>query len=122
MAGNVRRSPRAERDLIEIWNFIATDNERAADGVLDRIEGALEMLANNPLAGRARPELGAQLRSFPVGAYVIFHLGQKRGYGDSAVIGCRNPVTPTIQGQAAGVGLSEQNRDRERLLPPAGAS
>jgi toxin ParE1/3/4 len=31
------------------------------------------MLADNPLAGRARPELAAGIRSFPVGRQVIFY-------------------------------------------------
>lgn len=70
----VTRRPRARQDLIEIWTYIADDNETAADGVLDRIDGVLAMLANNPLAGRERPELVASLRSFPVGSYVLFYL------------------------------------------------
>lgn len=61
---DVVRHPLARRDLLEIWNFVADDNE-AADGVLDRIEAALIMLAENPLAGRARPELAAARRSVP---------------------------------------------------------
>ena len=32
------------------------------------------MLIENPLAGRERRELGASLRSFPVGSYVIFYV------------------------------------------------
>jgi len=43
--------------LIEIWNFIAADSERAADKLLDRIEEILRMLGDNPKAGRVRPEL-----------------------------------------------------------------
>ncbi|MGX7706132.1 type II toxin-antitoxin system RelE/ParE family toxin [Methylobacterium sp. Gmos1] len=78
MANLVRR-PRARRDLLEIWNFIAEANEAAADGVLDRIEAALVMLAENPLAGRARPDLAASLRSFPAGSYLIFYQPIERG-------------------------------------------
>jgi len=69
----VSRRPRARRDLIEIWNNIAADNERAADQLLDRIEEVLRMLGDNPKAGRIRPELSLGLRSFPVGKYVVFH-------------------------------------------------
>lgn len=72
--GEVTRRPRARQDLIEIWTYIADDNEAAADGVLDRIDGVLVMLADNPLIGRERPELAASLRSFPVGSYVLFYL------------------------------------------------
>ena len=46
---------------------------RAADGLINRIGEVFEMLLQNPLAGRARPELRQDLRSFPVGNYVIFY-------------------------------------------------
>ncbi len=50
------RRPQAQFDLIEIWTFIADDNEVAADRVLDRIDSVLRMLSEQPAAGRARPE------------------------------------------------------------------
>jgi toxin ParE1/3/4 len=40
--------------------------------VLDRIGAVIDVLAQNPLAGRARPELGRGVRSFPVGNYIVF--------------------------------------------------
>ena len=73
MARNIRRRPQAERDLIEIWEYIADDNENAADRMLDRFEHALLTLSEHPQAGRARPELASDLRSFPVGNYVLFY-------------------------------------------------
>jgi len=73
MSSKVSRRPRARRDLIEIWNFIAADSERAADKLLDRIEEILRMLGDNPKAGRVRPELSRGLRSFPVRNYVVFY-------------------------------------------------
>jgi toxin ParE1/3/4 len=73
MANRVFRSPLARLDLIEIWQFIADDNEPAADRFLDRIDQALVMLRDNPQAGRARPELTADIRSFAVGNYVLFY-------------------------------------------------
>ena len=47
---------------------------KAADALLDRIEQAFDMLAQNPLAGRARNDLASKLRSFPVGSYIIFYI------------------------------------------------
>jgi len=44
MAREILRRPQARLDLIEIWNFIADDNERAADRILDRIDKTLNML------------------------------------------------------------------------------
>ncbi|KQS99189.1 MULTISPECIES: type II toxin-antitoxin system RelE/ParE family toxin [unclassified Rhizobium] len=62
MVLDLRRSPRAKADLIDIWRYIARDNDAAADRLSDR-----------PEAGRPRPELHADLRSFPVGNYIIFY-------------------------------------------------
>jgi toxin ParE1/3/4 len=73
MAHRVSRSPRARADLLMLWRFIAEDSETAADGVIDHIEQALHMLADHPHAGRQRPEIGAGLRSFAVGRYVLFY-------------------------------------------------
>lgn len=42
--------------------------------MLDRIERAFDMLAQNPLAGRARSDLASKLRSFPVGSYIVFYI------------------------------------------------
>lgn len=69
----IRRWPQARADLREIWLGIAEDNMRAADGVLDRIDGAIRMLAEQPEAGRSREELRAGLRYFPVGSYLVFY-------------------------------------------------
>ena len=73
MARRVTQRPKAERDLIEIWQFIADDNEPAADRLLDRIDRALLTLCDNPHVGRARPELAPNLRSYPVGNYVLYY-------------------------------------------------
>jgi len=66
MPGEILRRPQARLDLIDIWNYIADDNEAAADRLLDRIE--------QPKAGRERAELAPGLRSFPVGNYLLFYL------------------------------------------------
>ena len=57
-----------------MWDYIAADNVKAADALLVRIEELFDMLAQAPLAGRARNELAVKLRSFPVGNYVIFYI------------------------------------------------
>lgn len=61
-------------DATSIWAFVADDNVRAAEALIDRIDRTSDMLADTPFAGRARPELGPGLRSFPVGNYVIFYI------------------------------------------------
>lgn len=77
--GRITRRPLAGQDLVDVWTYIAAEDESAADAVLDRIEGALVMLADRPQAGRARPELMNDLRSFPVGRSVLFYLPRAGG-------------------------------------------
>ena len=67
------KRPRAELDLLEIWDYIADDNLNRADEFLDRIEGTLQTLARNPGMGKNREELLPELQSFPIGSYVVFY-------------------------------------------------
>ncbi len=69
----ILKRPAAEQDLLAIWLYVAADNDAAADGLLDRIDGALQFLAENLQAGSARPELGNAIRSFVVGKYSLFY-------------------------------------------------
>jgi toxin ParE1/3/4 len=84
MPGEILRRPQARLDLIDIWNYIADDNEAAADRMLDRIGGVLQMQSEQPKAGRERPELAPRLRSFPVGNYLLFYLPLPRGHRPGA--------------------------------------
>ena len=69
----IARQPQARRDLIEIWNYIADDNVRSADALIDRVDAKLTLLATNPKLGRVRDELSIGLRSFSVGHYILFY-------------------------------------------------
>jgi len=68
-----RISGRARRDLLEIWRYIADDNERAANRFIDLLVQRFQLLGKNPYAGRNRDELRHGYRSFPVGQYVVFY-------------------------------------------------
>lgn len=78
MARIVKR-PRALADLAEIWAYIADDSTKNADAFAGLIDEKFHALARQPGMGRARPELGKSLRSFPVGRYVIFYLPLPKG-------------------------------------------
>lgn len=67
------KRPRAEADLVEIWQFIARDDLRAADRQLDRIEAQCRLLASNPRLGRLRPEIAHDARAWVVGRYLILY-------------------------------------------------
>ena len=64
---------RADTDLSEIVDHIATDNIDAALAIDARFTELFEMLAQNPLAGRERPEIESGVRSFPAGNFLIFY-------------------------------------------------
>jgi len=69
----IRRTARAEEDLIDIWVYIAHDNIRAADRVLDEIEDSFFLLAEQPRLGRERPDIAPELRYLPVRRYLILY-------------------------------------------------
>ena len=50
-----------------------------ADKFAVLIDEQLRALARRPRMGRSRPELAPELRSFPVGQYVIFYLPRPNG-------------------------------------------
>ena len=69
----VTRRPLAAADILDIWDHIAEDSLDQADRWVDKLDEKLRLIATQPLMGRARHELAADLRSFPFGRYVIFY-------------------------------------------------
>ncbi|MEK6745440.1 MAG: type II toxin-antitoxin system RelE/ParE family toxin [Pseudomonadota bacterium] len=61
----------AEKDLDEIWWYIAQDNPLNADGFLDLIQETCLAISEYPNIGEARGELIKKLRSFPVGSVSV---------------------------------------------------
>ena len=67
-----RLSQAAEADLDEIWLHVTEHSSaETADRLVDRLTGAFLMLARHPFAGRARDDLRAGYRSFPMGNYLV---------------------------------------------------
>ena len=73
MAKRVTLSPLAEIDLLDIALYIATENPRASDDFAHELDDKFSLLLTQPEMGRARPELGKKLRSFPIKNYVVFY-------------------------------------------------
>lgn len=70
----LRKSAAAKKDLENIWLYIAQDNLKAADAMIDRIDEVLYLLEENPLAGRAYPNPKIEnLRIFPIRKYLILY-------------------------------------------------
>ncbi len=94
MPNKFRKLPQADLDLDSIWNFIAADDIQAAERQIDRIGKVFQMLVENPLAGRERPELRKELRSFPVGSYMIFYIPVSDGVEIIRVMNGRQDIDP----------------------------
>ena len=63
----------AREDVLDIWLYIARRSVRHADRLIEKIEEKLELIADMPGIGQRRDEFGPNLRSFPVGDYLIFY-------------------------------------------------
>jgi toxin ParE1/3/4 len=79
VSARVLSTVQAAEDLEDIWLNVAVDNVDAADKLLDTVGAAAALLAKQPLMGRARPELANDLRSWPVGRYLLFYLPLRDG-------------------------------------------
>ena len=63
----------ADRDLEDIWVYLAQNDSLAADLLLAKVFDKFPMLAQFPEMGRSRRELSEELRSFPIKPYIIFY-------------------------------------------------
>lgn len=75
----ILKRPRASRDLLEIWSYIADDSYSRADNLIGTFDAKFRLLAGQPELGRRRDELAENLRSLAVGRYVIFYLPVPKG-------------------------------------------
>jgi plasmid stabilization system protein ParE len=57
---NYALTPLAKADIFDIWSYIATDSEDAANRVEQAIYEACEFLAEAPLRGHSRSDLTAR--------------------------------------------------------------
>jgi toxin ParE1/3/4 len=67
------KAPKAESDLIDIWLYVAEDQPVNADRLLDRLNEAALLVAATPGMGVDRPSLCKDLKSFPVGNYILYY-------------------------------------------------
>ena len=82
-----RVAPPARSDLAQIWSYVAQNGSQdAADRVIDSIFEAFQLLAKMPDAGRARTDIDARTRSFPVGSYVVYYKRRERGIVISRIL------------------------------------
>jgi toxin ParE1/3/4 len=76
-----RLAPEAEADLEDIAFHVYVDSGslEIPDRLIHSIAERFELLAAHPRAGRARDELLAGVRSFPVGEYLLLYRIEREG-------------------------------------------
>jgi plasmid stabilization system protein ParE len=76
----LRVSAAAERDLDDIWHYVATNSgslERA-NKFVDAITQRISILAHSPKAGTLRSEIDLDVRGLPVGDYIVYYREKNR--------------------------------------------
>ena len=71
-----RLSSAAREELDGIWLYVATESGSVeiANGQIDKITDCFWLLVAHPSVGRRRDyDLGAKVRSFPVGEFIVLY-------------------------------------------------
>jgi len=71
--GQLIQTRTALNDLDAIWDYMAESSPLRASRYIKKIRSKLILLADNPLIGRARPDLAEGIRHFPVGNHLVFY-------------------------------------------------
>jgi plasmid stabilization system protein ParE len=89
---NVQVNKRVERDLDDIWDFIAPDTIEAANKVIDAIYNAMKRLGDGPDIGHSRNDVRRPgLRFLRVYSYLIIYRRSARRVTITRVVrGARN--------------------------------
>ena len=69
----IKRTSLAQNDAIEIWTYIAIENEAAADRVIDQIDDRIKSLSFMTHSGTAMPFVRPEVRRTVVGRYSIYY-------------------------------------------------
>jgi len=74
MKRRYRISPRADRDLADIWDYIARSSPTAANNVEEKLSAAMESLEEFPNKGHERQDVPRRgLRVWSVYSYLIVY-------------------------------------------------
>ena len=69
----ILRTRESRADYDEIWDYLAQHDLAAADRMIRSLEAKLVVIASAPNMGRSVEDLAPNLRSFPLGRYLIFY-------------------------------------------------
>ena len=90
----ILRTRAARSDYDEIWSYLAVRDLSAADRLIDQFDATLESIAATPRMGRKVEELAPNLRSFPVGNYLIFYRPLEDGMQLIRLVHGARDITP----------------------------
>ena len=102
MAPRIVRLPDAERDLTDLFDYIATDSGvDRAEAILRRIQHTLENLAAFPRIGRIRDDLDGAPRAFSIWPWLIMYepLDNEPGIAVWRIVDGRRDLPRTILGR-----------------------
>ncbi|MDX7992318.1 type II toxin-antitoxin system RelE/ParE family toxin [Xenorhabdus littoralis] len=76
---NYRLTPDAQADLIEIRRFTVQQwGKMQSEKYLSELQQTFRLLAVTPALGRGRPDVGAEVLSFPHVSHVIYYIIHER--------------------------------------------
>lgn len=67
------RTRQARNDVLDIWEFITTDNLAAADKLIRQLDEVVRLLAEQPELGSSQDKYRIGLSCMPVGHYLVFY-------------------------------------------------
>lgn len=76
---SIELRPEADEDLLELSAYVASERPTTSRNWVERIDESFQHRAEYALIARKRPELGADLRSFPVMNVVIVYRPMEDG-------------------------------------------
>lgn len=95
-------SKEAIADLDQLWLFIAEQDPKAADGVIDYLQDRLLELARMPTIGRVRPDLWPDAYCFSVGkgswrsGFLVFYRIANEGIEIVRILEGHRDISPEV--------------------------
>ena len=90
----ILRTRESRCDFDEIWGYIAVRDLFAADRLIKHFDATLSVIASAPDIGRNVEEFGPNLRSFPIGSYLIFYRPIEDGIQLLRIVHGARDITP----------------------------
>jgi len=73
MKAGIEWSLAAENDLERIWDFLFEHDSEAAERLVRSFDASMRLLGDTPLMGRARPDIGPNIRAVPKSGHLLIY-------------------------------------------------